>query len=100
MFLAPRGKFGFVTGTADRKPLPIEPRRLLLGKSMHGIVEGGSNPDVFIPLLIDLYMDGRFPFDRLVTFYPFEAIAQAFHDVESGASVKPILRIGDAPATA
>ena len=39
-------------------------------------------------------MDGRFPFDRLVTFYPFTEIEKAFHDSESGATVKPILRIG------
>ena len=38
-------------------------------------------------------MQGRFPFDRLVQFYDFDQINQAAADTESGATVKPILRI-------
>jgi aryl-alcohol dehydrogenase len=38
-------------------------------------------------------MQGRFPFDRLVTFYDFDQINQAAADAESGATIKPILRI-------
>jgi len=43
-------------------------------KTTCGIIEGNSVPDVFIPQLIDLYLRGRFPFDKLVKFYPFERI--------------------------
>ena len=49
--------------------------------------------DVFVPHLLELYMQGRFPFDRLVQFYDFDQINQAAADTESGATVKPILRI-------
>ncbi len=45
-------------------------------------------------MLVDFYMGGRFPLDKLVRFYPFEGIAQAFHDSEKGVTVKPILRMG------
>jgi aryl-alcohol dehydrogenase len=38
-------------------------------------------------------MDGRFPFDRLVTFYPFAELERAFHDSEAGRAVKPVLRV-------
>ena len=57
-------------------------------------MEGNSNPDLFIPRLVDFFMQGRFPFDRLTKFYPFDDIAQAFHDSDSGEVVKPILRMG------
>lgn len=62
-------------------------------KTIMGVVEGNSVPDVFVPQLLDLHMQGRFPFDRLVRFYDFDQIDQAAADAESGATVKPILRI-------
>jgi aryl-alcohol dehydrogenase len=90
--LAPRGACAFVTGPWDGSPLPLAVRPLLKGRSVRGISEGGSNPDVFIPRLVDYFMDGRFPIDKLVKFYPFAEISQAFHDSEEGVTVKPILR--------
>jgi aryl-alcohol dehydrogenase len=63
------------------------------GRRLIGIVEGESNPDTFIPTLIDLYKQGRFPFDRLVKFYAFSDINKAIHDSETGVAIKPILRM-------
>ena len=63
------------------------------GRRLMGVVEGSSRPQQFIPRLIDLYRQGRFPFDRLVRYYPFAAINQALHDSEHGAAIKPILRM-------
>jgi aryl-alcohol dehydrogenase len=63
-------------------------------KTLMGVVEGDSVPDVFVPQLVDLHMQGRLPFDRLVTFYDLDAIDQAASDTESGAAIKPIIRIG------
>jgi aryl-alcohol dehydrogenase len=62
-------------------------------KTLMGVVEGNSVPDVFLPQLLDLYMQGRFPFDRLVRFYDFDQINQAAADAESGAAVKPVIRM-------
>lgn len=62
-------------------------------KMIKGVVEGDSVPDIFVPQLLDLYMQGRFPFDRLVKFYDLDQINEAAADTESGATVKPILRI-------
>lgn len=62
-------------------------------KTIMGVVEGDSVPDVFVPQLLELHMQGRFPFDRLVTFYDFDQIDQAAADAESGTTIKPILRI-------
>ena len=91
--LAPRGTFGFVTVPLDGSDLTLRMRSLMQGRKMRGISEGNSNPEAFIPRLIDFHMQGRFPFDRLVKFYPFADIAQAFHDSEHGVAVKPILRM-------
>ncbi|MBM7090889.1 NAD(P)-dependent alcohol dehydrogenase [Streptomyces sp. NPDC012461] len=63
-------------------------------KTLMGVVEGNSVPDVFVPQLLDLYMQGRFPFDRLVTFYDFDQINEAAADAAAGRAVKPILRMG------
>jgi aryl-alcohol dehydrogenase len=50
------------------------------GRAVRGIVEGDSIPDLFIPELIEHYVHGRFPFDRLVRYYPFSEINQAIAD--------------------
>lgn len=92
--LAPRGTCGFVASPWDGTELSVSVRNLLVGRKLRGIIQGNSNPAVFIPMLVDFFMGGRFPLDKLVRFYPFEAIAQAFHDSEAGVTVKPILRIG------
>jgi aryl-alcohol dehydrogenase len=93
--LAPRGTCGFVTGAWDGTPLPVPVRHLVGGgRAIRGIGEGGSNPDVFIPRLVDFFMDGRLPIDRLSRKYAFDDIAQAFLDSHEGDTVKPILMFG------
>lgn len=67
---------------------------MMTGKTIRGIVEGDSVPDTFIPQLIDLHLQGRFPFDKLVRFYPLEEINQAAEDSERGITVKPIICCG------
>jgi aryl-alcohol dehydrogenase len=91
--LAPLGTCCFVTGPWDGTALPVNVLALLKGRKIRGTAQGGSNPDLFIPQLIEFYRDGRFPFDRLVKFYPFAEIEHAFHDSERGATVKPVLRM-------
>jgi len=92
--LAPRGTCGFVAPPEDGSEISVSVRHLMKGRKVRGIMEGNTNPDAFIPRLIDFHMQGRFPFDRLVRFYPFDEIDQAFHDSETGATIKPILRMG------
>jgi aryl-alcohol dehydrogenase len=61
------------------------------GLSFTGIVEGNSDPDTFIPELISLYEQGRFPFDRLITTMPFEQINEAVTAQSNGEAVKVVL---------
>lgn len=65
---------------------------LLGGRTIRGIVEGDSVAQRFIPQLVELYQQGRFPFDKLVKFYPVEQINQAAEDSTRGVTPKPILR--------
>jgi aryl-alcohol dehydrogenase len=66
---------------------------LMNGRTVKGILGGDAIADLFIPRLIEIYQQGRFPFDRMITFYPFEEINQAVADMEKGRVVKPVLRL-------
>jgi aryl-alcohol dehydrogenase len=66
---------------------------IMNGRTVKGILGGDAIPDLFIPRLVDLYCQGRFPFDRLITFYPFDEINQAAKDMENGRVIKPVLRL-------
>ena len=48
-------------------------------------------PRDFIPRLVDLFMAGRMPLDRLITRYDFADINRAAADATSGAAIKPVL---------
>jgi len=84
--LNPGGSLALMTGEGGG-PLPG-------GRRSIGIREGGAVPQRFIPHLIELYRAGKFPFHRLVTFYPFEDIERAMDDARRGAAIKPVLRMG------
>ena len=90
--LAPAGIAAFVA--APREPWVPDMMKLLTGgKRLQGIQGGDADPQLFLPMLIDLWQAGRFPFDRLIRRYPFAEIGRAFADCASGATVKPVLDI-------
>ena len=64
---------------------------MLNGKTLRGCVEGDSSVQQFIPQLLALHAEARFPFDRLVTEYRFEDINRAVADQAAGAVIKPVL---------
>lgn len=61
------------------------------GLTFQGIVEGDSDPDTFLPELVDLHLAGKFPFDRLVTTMPFAKINDAVAAQAQGEAVKVVL---------
>ncbi|WP_403022798.1 NAD(P)-dependent alcohol dehydrogenase [Salinibacterium sp. GXW1014] len=65
----------------------------LWGKRVVGVLGGGGRSGQLIPALVELYKQGRFPFDKLVKFYEFDQIEQALADSKSGEVIKPILRL-------
>jgi aryl-alcohol dehydrogenase len=90
--LAPRGVAGFVAPPRGEWA-PDMFHLLSGGRALRGILGGDTTPSLFIPMLIDYYRQGRFPFDRLIKLYPFEKIAEAFEDSDTGKTIKPVLRM-------
>lgn len=64
---------------------------LMEGKTILGTIQGDSTPQLHIPKIIQYFKEGKFPFDKLVKFYDFKDINQAFNDSESGKTIKPIV---------
>jgi aryl-alcohol dehydrogenase len=64
----------------------------LLHRTVYGVTEGDSVPDIFIPRLIELYKAGKFPIDKMMTYYKLEDINQAVEDSRSGKALKAILK--------
>lgn len=89
--LAPMGRFGFVA-FHDGADAMVDASRLAVGQSLHGIIQGDAVSALLINELISLHRDGRFPLDRLITYYDFADIGTAFDDIASGAVLKAVLR--------
>ncbi|MFF2083522.1 NAD(P)-dependent alcohol dehydrogenase [Nocardia sp. NPDC058176] len=71
---------------------PIDVSDIVLrGKTIRGCLEGDSVPAAFVPHLLDLHAEGRFPVERLITRYPHAEIATALADQRAGRVVKPVL---------
>ena len=84
--LKPKGRVALLTGD-------MESRSFAGGRKAVGVIQGDAVPQRFIPKLIDLYRTGRFPFDRLVKFYPFADINRAIADARKGSTIKPVVQI-------
>ena len=91
--LAPRGTCCLVGSARPGTAAPIDMTSLQQGRVLRGVIQGDSDPDSFIPLLVDHFMEGRFPIGRLVTFYDFADINRACADAVSGTTIKPVLRM-------
>lgn len=85
-----RGGVCALTGTSN-DAITINARTLRDERTVTGVLEGSAHPKQFIPQLIELYKEGKFPFDQLLTFYKFEQINEAIDQLESGKVIKPVL---------
>jgi len=63
------------------------------GRMVRGVIQGDSQPDSFIPKLVDLMLDGRLPVKRMMTFYDLADIDRAAADAARGTAIKPVLRM-------
>jgi aryl-alcohol dehydrogenase len=92
--LVPTGVCGVVGAPAFGTEVSLDFTHLMTGgRVVRGIVEGESVPQEFLPRLFDLWRRGEFPVDRFMTHYDFDQIESAARDAESGAVVKPVLRM-------
>ena len=93
--LAPLGTCGIVGAPPVGTEVSLDWNGVMIpGKTVRGVIEGDSVPDVFIPLLIELHRQGRFPFERLIGYYDLDEINRAADDAEGGGTLKPVLRTG------
>jgi aryl-alcohol dehydrogenase len=88
--LAMNGTAGFVAAPRGEWA-PQMFAMLAGGRQLRGILGGDAHPGLFIPRLVEYWRQGRFAFDRLLTFYPFAEIECAFEDAHSGKAIKPVL---------
>jgi len=91
--LAPHGTLGLVG-------VPVDPTAsvnvslfgaLVLGIKVLGIIEGDAAPDSFIPRMAELHAAGQFPFDKMITKFPFSKINEAIEAQHEGEVVKAVL---------
>ena len=73
--LRAQGTLGLAATVAG--PIELPGDALATGKTVTGILEGDAVPRALIPELIDLWRQGRLPFDRLIRTYPMSDINQA-----------------------
>ena len=57
---------------------------------MRTVIWGDSRPETS-SLLVDLFMAGRMPLDRLIARYDFADFNRAAADATSGAAIKPLV---------
>jgi aryl-alcohol dehydrogenase len=89
--LAPRGTCAILSTYPRGATIPLDANFMIDGRRILGVSEGDSDPQVFLPQLVDLFDQGRLPVDRLIRHYRFEEIERAAADARSGVTIKPVL---------
>ena len=95
--LAPKGVFGIVGIPPAGTPMPGDLGTVLtFGQTVRGVIEGDSDPDAFIPQLIEHWRAGRLPLEKLIKAFPFAQINEAIDAQHHGDCVKVVLVTGAA----
>lgn len=93
----PRGNVALLGVGRTDAPLPLVLGDLRTGVVIRSVIEGDAVPEEFIPQLIDLYRQGRFPYDRMIKFYTLDTINDAVRDTEAGGTIKAVIRMPPLP---
>lgn len=92
--LAPSGVCGVAGAPPGGSEVSLDVNDILsVGRTVRGIVEGESVPHIFIPKLVSLWEQGRFPIDRLIETFDFAQINEAAHKAHDGDVIKPVLEL-------
>ena len=90
--LGSKAVFGIIGVAPPGTPVPGEVGDLItFGYTIQGIIEGDSDPDEFIPEMMEHYRAGRMPFDKMIKTYPLTEINQAVADQAAGKCIKVVL---------
>ena len=87
------GVCGLIGGAPAGATLEVDHLSTMIGKRIVGIHGGEGRSPELIRALLDLWRQGRFPFDRLVESFPLEAINDAVTAAEGGEVVKAVLQM-------
>lgn len=82
-----------VVGVGPSEEISLDWRTMLNGRTLTGVIAGSSRPRVFLPQLIDLYLAGQFPVDRLIEVQPFDHLPKAFDASRGGQVIKAVLKL-------
>jgi aryl-alcohol dehydrogenase len=63
------------------------------GRVVRGVIQGDSFPKDFIPRLVDLVVENKFPIGKMIKFYDFADINLAAEESSAGIAIKPVLRM-------
>ncbi|MFU3249078.1 NAD(P)-dependent alcohol dehydrogenase [Pseudomonas paraeruginosa] len=91
--LAENGQCALTGVVKEHTAIPLDVMHVMRGRHIKGTIMGDAAPREFIPQLIELFLQGRFPVDALVRFYPIDEINQAIEDSLSGATIKAVIQM-------
>lgn len=87
--LARMGTMVMLAIAPEMKVSPID--MVIGGLNVAGVSAGYAKTQDFIPEMVRYHKEGRFPFEKMITYYPFEEINQAVEDLHAGKIVKAVL---------
>lgn len=91
--IGPLGTCLLLGGAPAGETFRAEQFGVLWGKRIQGVLGGGGTSEALLGRLMALHLDGEFPFERLLTYYPLSQINQAIEDSHSGNVIKPVIRM-------
>jgi len=91
--LMPAGTCVLLGSARPGTEVTLDMKFLQEGRVVRGVIQGDSNPREFIPKLVDLVVEGRFPIERMITFYDLADINYAAADSSAGRTIKPVIRM-------
>ena len=90
-----RGTCALIGGAPAGASFSLDHMSTLWGKRVIGTLGGEGRSVSLIGALIELNKQGRFPYDKLITPFPLEAVNDALEASHVGEVVKPVLRMPD-----
>lgn len=84
----------FASHPEHGQKIRLDPYELICGKQIRGSWGGASRPDIDVPRLAELYLQGRLPLDKLITKrYSLDQINTALDDLEHKRVGRPLIEI-------
>lgn len=91
--LMPAGTCVLLGSARTGTEVAIETPFLQNGRTLRGVIQGDSVPKQFLPQIVDHIAAGRFPVERMITFYALADINRAAAESAAGKTIKPVLRM-------